>query len=107
MDYEQLAQRLILLRSPEELFHGQREHLRTPSRNLEAFDYERLRLVVVTLTDHPLEKNRNRSSEQEHPTSLSVHASKVATLPLRFRPSFPFKDSDSVLIPATIDVRFV
>jgi hypothetical protein len=29
----------------------------------------------------------------------------IATL-LRFRPSFPFEDSDSVLIPATIDVRF-
>ena len=29
----------------------------------------------------------------------------IATL-LRFRPSFPFKDPDSVLIPATIDVRF-
>src|SRR5260370_23218018 len=29
----------------------------------------------------PLEKTRNRRREQEHPTSLSDHASKVATLP--------------------------
>src|ERR1700722_6990546 len=58
----------------KEFFHvavGQREAQVPPNRQQDDLRFEL----------PPLEKTRNRSREQEHPTSLSDHASKVATLP--------------------------
>src|SRR6476646_7919565 len=58
----------------KQFFHvavGQREAQVPPNRQQDDLRFEL----------PPLEKTRNRSREQEHPTSLSDHASKVATLP--------------------------